>query len=262
MNTDNVEVLGNIGRYFDKIKFLGFTVIRMKQTQFNKNNFINGTKLCKDISKKIGKKKQIEDWIKLDRTLELINYVKNKNLLEGNFDDNTKIYYTVKGGSDKEIRGKYIHIDLVTDLCSWLSPEITFKVANIVNYINGFEKQNDEITKLIENEKNKEEIKKNNEDEKLKETENNNENNNNKINNNEINNKIKKPKTKLDIIKQQVNKTLKENKDLIKTVNELKEIILEIKKDNEEYKKQILQLLNNQNEILNILKNNNKEINN
>lgn len=253
MNTDNVEVLGNIGRYFDKIKFLGFTVIRMKQTQFNKNYFINGTKLCKDVSKKIGKKKQIEDWIKLDRTLELINYVKNKNLLEGNFDDNTKIYYTVKGGSDKEIRGKYIHLDLVTDLCSWLSPEITFKVANIVNYINGFEKQNDEITKLIENEKNKEQIKENNENEKLKKTEN---------NNIEINDKIKKPKTKLDIIKQQVNRTLKENKDLIKTVNELKETILEIKKDNEEYKKQILQLSNNQVEILNVLKSNNKEINN
>ena len=253
MNTDNVEVLGNIGRYFDKIKFLGFTVIRMKQTQFNKNYFINGTKLCKDVSKKIGKKKQIEDWIKLDRTLELINYVKNKNLLEGNFDDNTKIYYTVKGGSDKEIRGKYIHLDLVTDLCSWLSPEITFKVANIVNYINGFEKQNAEITKLIENEKNKEQIKENNENEKLKKTEN---------NNIEINDKIKKPKTKLDIIKQQVNRTLKENKDLIKTVNELKETILEIKKDNEEYKKQILQLSNNQVEILNVLKSNNKEINN
>jgi hypothetical protein len=71
MNSE-VKIVEDINENFDRIDFLGFNVIRMK-----KNNYINGTKICNDISKELKKDKQIRYWMKLDKTKEYIKFIKN-----------------------------------------------------------------------------------------------------------------------------------------------------------------------------------------
>jgi septal ring factor EnvC (AmiA/AmiB activator) len=54
-----------------------------------------------------------------------------------------ELYIIIKGAGkydNRFLQGTYVHLDLVTNLCSWISDEFGYKVNRIVQFINGFDK--------------------------------------------------------------------------------------------------------------------------
>ena len=68
-----------------------------------------------------------------------------KNILENN-----KLSYVVSAGdsSVSEIRGTYLHLDLIPQLCNWASKAYAFKISYIINYINGIKDYDSAYSKL------------------------------------------------------------------------------------------------------------------
>ena len=64
--------------------------------------------------------------------------------------DENKLSYVVKLGSRycTEIRGTYLHLDLIPQLCNWASKDYAFKISYIINYINGIKDYNSAYSKL------------------------------------------------------------------------------------------------------------------
>ena len=74
MNSE-VEIVREINKDYDVIKYLDLEVIRMKS-----NNFINASKLCAEINKKVNKKKEFRFWLYNKQTIELFDKIlKTKN---------------------------------------------------------------------------------------------------------------------------------------------------------------------------------------
>jgi hypothetical protein len=161
-----VEIVREINKDYDVIKYLDLEVIRMKS-----NNFINASKLCAEISKKVNKKKELRFWLYNKQTIKLFNKIlKTKNnqinkpdaenltsenpdvkfLTSGKY---SEIIICIKSSSSKltEIRGTYLHLDLIPQLCNWISPEYAFKISYIINYINGFDNYDSCYDKLKDN---------------------------------------------------------------------------------------------------------------
>ena len=64
--------------------------------------------------------------------------------------ENNKISYVITAAhnSVSEIRGTYLHLDLIPQLCNWASKEYAFKISYIINYINGIKDYDSAYSKL------------------------------------------------------------------------------------------------------------------
>ena len=64
--------------------------------------------------------------------------------------ENNKLSYIITGAhnSVSEIRGTYLHLDLIPQLCNWASKEYAFKISYIINYINGIKDYDSAYSKI------------------------------------------------------------------------------------------------------------------
>jgi hypothetical protein len=108
----------------------------------NEDNYINGTLLCK-----IGGNKKFGDWIRLNRTKEIINIL--SNII--NIDINNLIKYNLGRNSE---RATWIHPQLGNDLANWISPQFSVFIYNCIE-----EWKSLKIDNLIKYNKELEEIK-------------------------------------------------------------------------------------------------------
>ena len=157
-NVNNIKIIREINDRYVVIKYFDTEVIYDKETKF-----INATKLCQHISKVTGKQKKFYHWMELKQTQKFIkDMIKNINKSPApgipgteNQDnqtensvpgipgtenlENNKISYVITAAhnSVSEIRGTYLHLDLIPQLCNWASKEYAFKISYIINYING-----------------------------------------------------------------------------------------------------------------------------
>jgi hypothetical protein len=85
------------------------------------NGYINATKLCADGGKRF------DNWLQNKGNKEMVKCFES-HILE--FQD---MKITVTGGQTLEIRGTYVHPDLIPHIASWVSPAFAYKVSKIVN---------------------------------------------------------------------------------------------------------------------------------
>ena len=104
-------------------QYADFKVIMMK-----KNGYINATKMCQYISDQIKIKKELKEWKKIKFADEIINTVSSMGGIPP-----TELTITIKGGSDQNLCGTYVHPDLIPHIASWASPTFAVKVSRIVN---------------------------------------------------------------------------------------------------------------------------------
>lgn len=88
----------------------------------NSNGYMNATKLCKEAGK------EFFNWKSNAVSKELISEVVSSLGIPR--DD---LMQTVTGGKILEIRGTYVHPDLIPHIASWASPKFAIKVSKIVN---------------------------------------------------------------------------------------------------------------------------------
>ena len=69
----------------------------------------------------------------------------NEEILKSN-----NLGYIIKDGYKKhmEIRGTYLHLDLIPQICNWASKAYAFKISYIINYINGIKDYDSAYSKL------------------------------------------------------------------------------------------------------------------
>lgn len=103
-------------------RYGSFKVIIMKA-----NGYINATKICNDAKTKNGKKKEFKHWKENNTVNELINEI---SLLVDKPAD--QLFIAITGGKN-EIRGTYVHPDLIPHIASWASPTFAVKVSQIIN---------------------------------------------------------------------------------------------------------------------------------
>ena len=168
-NVNNIEVIREINEKYVVIKYFDAEVIYDKETKF-----INATKLCQHISKLIGKDRLFKNWIRLKQTQDFINdliekqtensvaqkratenqYKQTENSVAGipateNLENNKLSYIiTAAHNSVSEIRGTYLHLDLIPQLCNWASKDYAFKISYIINYINGIKDYDSAYSKI------------------------------------------------------------------------------------------------------------------
>ena len=87
------------------------------------NGYVNGTKLCTDNNK------MIKNWLRNAATKILLD--KFKEMYPGVLDQ-----ILIKGGKNVDVRGTYIHPLLIPSLVSWVSPEYTLHINNVINAYN------------------------------------------------------------------------------------------------------------------------------
>ena len=87
------------------------------------NGYINGTKLCTDNDK------MIKNWLRNASTKVLLDKFKAMN-------PGVQDQILVKGGKIVDVRGTYIHPLLIPSLVSWVSPEYTLHINNVINAYN------------------------------------------------------------------------------------------------------------------------------
>lgn len=107
----------SLGKYGD------FNVIIMKS-----NGYINATKLCSDAVTKSGKQKTFRHWKKNTGAKELMEEASDVNKFS--IDD---ISIVIAGGNLPEIRGTYVHPDLIPHIVSWVSPKFAVRASKIIN---------------------------------------------------------------------------------------------------------------------------------
>ena len=169
-NINDIEIIREINDRYVVIKYFDAEVIYDKETKF-----INATKLCQHISKVTGKEKLFKNWMRLKQTQDFINdliekqadnSVAQKRATGKSTEDNNNspaaqkratenleinnLSYVVSAGdsSVSEIRGTYLHLDLIPQLCNWASKEYAFKISYIINYINGIKDYDSAYSKL------------------------------------------------------------------------------------------------------------------
>ena len=179
---NNIDIIREINDRYIVIKYFDAEVIYDKETKF-----INATKLCQHISKVTGKEKLFKNWIVLKQTKDFItNLIKNQTensvaripatgkttennnnspaaripatgkttenelLTAKNILENNKLSYVVSAGdsSVSEIRGTYLHLDLIPQICNWASKAYAFKISYIINYINGIKDYDSAYSKV------------------------------------------------------------------------------------------------------------------
>jgi hypothetical protein len=114
-----------------------------------KNGYINANRLCERASTSGGKPKRFENWNANKTSKELIAQISSiTGILV------VDLTILIKGGSDPELTGTYVHPDLIPHLTSWCSSEFAIKVSKIVNQF-FIDKATEEKNKLIKEKDNK-----------------------------------------------------------------------------------------------------------
>ena len=130
--------------------YLSFKVIIMKD-----NGYINASKMLKSISEDIGKNKEMDAWKRLEHTSELIKSFEDdiKNGCPGNPGD---LIIKIENGKN-ELRGQYVHPNLIVHIASWASPKFAAKVSKIVNeyVVDNYKKEIKKHNREIEKQKDK-----------------------------------------------------------------------------------------------------------
>jgi hypothetical protein len=118
MSSYNIQriIFEDINAEYGRGKYGDFEVIIMKS-----NGYINATKLCSNGGKKY------KNWSRLQGSQELIKY------FQENYKGPDMVFRSIAGGQIIEIRGTYVHPDLIPHIASWISPAFAFKVSKIVN---------------------------------------------------------------------------------------------------------------------------------
>ena len=174
-NVNDIEIIREINDRYVVIKYFDAEVIYDKETKF-----INATKLCQHISKVTGKQKLFRHWMALKQTQDFIRekekQYKDNNLSvindkkdgdgissaplndkkdgdgisSAHLDNENNLQYQIINNEykNKEIRGTYLHLDLIPQLCNWASKEYAFKISYIINYINGIKDYDSAYSKL------------------------------------------------------------------------------------------------------------------
>jgi len=93
------------------------------------SGYINATKLCS-----IGGKR-FDHWLSNKGSKELIKEFEESNLRE--------IKITLTGGQNLEIRGTYVHPDLIHHIACWVSTKFACKVSKIINEWKQFSPENE-----------------------------------------------------------------------------------------------------------------------
>lgn len=83
------------------------------------NGYINATNICNENDK------SFEDWLNEEGTEELISEIQKLH-------PESELIMTVTEGID-EVRGTYVHPDMINHVISWCSPKYALKVSRIVN---------------------------------------------------------------------------------------------------------------------------------
>ena len=104
-------------------KYGDFKVIMMKE-----NGYINATKLCSDAMIQTGSKKPFKNWKANSNTKELIDVISAPAEISAG-----DLFITITGGKLTEIRGTYVHPELIPFVASWASVQFAVKVSKIVN---------------------------------------------------------------------------------------------------------------------------------
>jgi hypothetical protein len=122
-----------INDQYYKAKYLGLECIMDMKT-----GYINATKFCASSDKS----KRFANYIRSDRYKNLFDYIKSSSQYR---DDELSIQIT--GGINVDLRGTYLHPDLLLDLSSWISPAAYIRASQIVKNVLVREKE-DEIRAL------------------------------------------------------------------------------------------------------------------
>ena len=164
---NDIEIIREINDRYIVIKYFDAEVIYDKETKF-----INATKLCQHISKVTGKEKLFKNWIALKQTQKFMEDMINKKGAAGipaaplddkkgaagipaaPLDNENKLQYQIINNEykDREVRGTYLHLDLIPQLCNWASKEYAFKISYIINYINGIKDYDSAYSKIKDEE--------------------------------------------------------------------------------------------------------------
>jgi len=164
----------NKGLSFGKVIYHGIELIIITNDPNNQYlGYINASQMCNNTD---FKKKDFREWLSLSQSNELIEDVEKdikENLLRIKFSDRTfprsenfiqdsktdkphnqKAIYSIKGGRNTDIRGFYIHRDLLVSVAIWLSKSFGLKVCRIMErealreYRNTLQQKEDTITEL------------------------------------------------------------------------------------------------------------------
>ena len=106
-----------INERYSRAKYLGIGCIMETKT-----GFINATKFCTAAG---DGKKRFDNYLRLDRYKNLFNYMSRSPQFCGDL----SIQITT---GDNELRGTYVHPDLLLDLASWISPAAYVRASGIV----------------------------------------------------------------------------------------------------------------------------------
>jgi hypothetical protein len=106
-----------INNVYSKAKYAGFDV-----TMNMENGYINATKLCADGGK------QMKNWLRNECNKELVEYFEENWSAQ----KRANLLIVVNTGVN-ELRGTYVHPDLIPHIASWVSPAFAYKVSKIVN---------------------------------------------------------------------------------------------------------------------------------
>ena len=120
-----------INDQYSKANYLGTECIMDMKT-----GYINATKFCSAVSDKT---KRFDSYIRSDRYKNLLEYMKTSPQYYGDLSNQ------VTTGVN-ELRGTYLHPDLLLDLSSWISPAAYVRASRIVKNVLIREKE-DEIMK-------------------------------------------------------------------------------------------------------------------
>lgn len=181
-------VFESIGDEYCWGNYAEFRVLIMRE-----NGYINATKLCKDGGK------SFKHWNDNQESNDLIKELASSAGIP------TELISIKNMKGSYELRGTYVHRDLVPNIASWISPSFSLKVSRIVNeYL--LMKEKEKHAKLI--------AKKNKEIE-------------------EKDDKIDELKAKLDAVLRDTGEILDRNKDLKSQVSDLTDGMTKLSLDNE-----------------------------
>jgi hypothetical protein len=104
---------------YSKAKYLDIECIIDMTT-----GYINATKFCASVSNG----KTLNKYLVLNRCKNLVKYLEQHDL------SGSSVSVLIKDNtSSNELRGTYVHSDLLFDIASWISPIVFLKVIKIVN---------------------------------------------------------------------------------------------------------------------------------
>lgn len=129
----------DINKDFGFGKYGDFKVVIMK-----KNGYINATKLCSS------GERRFKNWTYTNNSQELINEVSSEY---SDIITDFKPIIIVDNNHQQELRGTYVHPDLITHIASWVSAKFAIKVSKIVNsyFVREYKMKNDELVKQMQN---------------------------------------------------------------------------------------------------------------